>query len=359
MTFSEILSQENAVHHLQTMLKTGRIPPALLFHGPAGCGKYAAALSFAAALNCTKIPYAGPEQKKKAHAAAPDDLFAAAFQPKPEDEAKEISAPEKLDVPPWESCGKCLSCIQLKNGVHPDIIITGLSDQAAKTGKESGNLKVDTMREMLKKVYQRSFISPHKVFIVRDAEKLLPEAQNSLLKTLEAPPDGTIICLLSSDKNALLPTILSRSTEVTFSPLSAEALKILLEREGISPENASFLAQAGQGSLDKARNIKLFMDRAENSKKSSDSLYSFTAMLSKESHKAREETNALLDLMIYRLRTIWKNSPGKQRAYARLLRDMLELRSFTNRNVSSSRILQAALLGAESAGIKLEQLLGE
>lgn len=358
MTFAEILSQENAVHHLQTMLRTGRIPPALLFHGPAGCGKYAAALAFAAALNCTRTPYTGPERKKTAQAAEPGDLFTAMFQPEPECETKESPVPEKIDVPLWESCGKCLSCIQLKNGVHPDIIITGLNDQTMKTGKESGNLKVDTMREMLKKVYQHSFISPHKVFIIRDAEKLVPEAQNSLLKTLEAPPDGTIICLLSSDKNALLPTILSRSTEVRFSPLSTEAMGILLEREGIPPETARFLAQAGQGSLDKARNIKLFRERAENAK-STDNVYRFTTTLSIEPYKAREETNALLDLMIYRIRTIWKNSPERQITYARLLRDILELRSFTNRNISSKGILQAALIGAESAGIKSEQLLGE
>lgn len=358
MNFSEILSQKSATHHLQSMLKTGRIPPALIFLGPAGCGKYPAAIAFSAALNCTKIPYI-EKAKKKTLPKISDDLFSSIEEPEQHELPEEENIPEKLNIPPWESCGKCLSCIQIKNNAHPDIIITGLEDQLEKTGKESANLKIDTMREMIKKAYQKPFISPHKVFIVRDAEKLLPEAQNSLLKTLEDPPEGTIICLLASDKNSLLPTILSRAAIVKFSPLSEEAMKILLKKEGFPSDDLEFFSKNSLGSLDKARKIKIFRDRSRMLNNDRSRIFQFASMLPKDSHKAREETNAFLELMAYRQREIWKNTPGKQHSYAKLIKEVMELRSLTRRNVSSSRILEAALLSCEEAGITIDQLLGE
>lgn len=361
MNLSEILSQPKAIRHLKSMLTTGRIPPAMLFCGPAGCGKFPAAMAFAAALNCTGIPHV-PEQAKpkKNHSAAPNDLFSMFGEAPEETEepASEPAVPEKIIVPPGESCGKCLSCIQIEKGIHPDITVTGMNEQFEKTGKEAGSIKVDTMREMLKKVYQRPLISPHKVFIVKDAEKLMPEAQNAILKTLEAPPEGTIIILLSADKNALLPTILSRAAEVNFQPLSAETLKILLEKEGITGQEADFLSRSSQGSLDKARNIKLFAERASKLPPGEKTnAFRFVSMLSKDSHKAREEANAMLELMVLRQREIWKDSPSAQNKYATLIKNTLELRAMTNRNVSTSRILLAALLASENAGISLQDIL--
>lgn len=355
MKFSEILSQKKAIWHLQNMLRTRRIPPALLFTGVAGCGKFPAALAFAAALNCSHKAYV--EKKQKPLVLSDGDLFAAL----PKKEIKEPEKPEKeiiIDTSTDESCGQCLSCLQLKNGVHPDIVITGIQDQAEKTGKDSANLKIDAMRDMLKKVYQRAFISPYKVFIVRDAEKLVPEAQNSLLKTLEAPPEGTFIILISSDKNSLLPTILSRVTEVKFSPLSLESMQILLKKEGYDEKEAALFAKFGAGSLDKARSVKLFKERI-SSAMGKNAAFRVVASLPKESHKAREEVNAMLELMLWREREIWKNSPQKQNLYASIIKDTLEWRSMTNRNVSTARILQAALLAGDAAGLTIEQLFGE
>ena len=357
MTLSQILSQEKATEHLRNMLITGRIPPALLFCGPGGCGKFPAALAFAAALDCTRIPHIGKRPKPAPRPPA-DDLFSVLAAPASEEALSEELSAEKLDIPVGESCGKCLSCLQIEKGVHPDITITGVSEQAEKTGKETANLKVDTMRDMLKKVYQRALISPYKVFIVRDAEKLMPEAQNAILKTLEDPPEGTVLILLCSDRNALLPTILSRAAEVDFKPLSHEAMKILLEKEGISGKESDFLAKAGQGSLDKARYIKLFTERASKLVEGDKTnIFRFVSMLSRDSHKAREETNYMLDLMIYRQREIWKNSPESQEKLAQLIKSTMELRAMTNRNVSSSRILTAALLASQTAGISIEDIL--
>lgn len=365
MTLSEILSQDKAIRHLKSMLATERIPPSLLFCGPAGCGKFPTAMAFAAALNCTRIPYSPDEQKPKKQQSRPpeDDLFSMfGGDNSPAEEEKQVEEEKKetlLDVPLGEACGKCLSCIQMANGAHPDITITGVEDQNLKTGKESGSLKVDTMREMLKKAYQKSFLSPYKVFIVRDAEKLLPEAQNAILKTLEAPPEGTIIILICSDRNALLPTILSRTATVDFGPLSKEAMTRLLAKEDITGKTAEFLAKASQGSLDKARNIKIFIERAARLPYGDrTNALRFAAMLpTKESHKAREETNAMLELMISREREIWRDTPERQSEYAKLINDTIHLRSLTNRNVSSQRILEAALLASETAGISIERLL--
>ena len=75
------------------------------------------------------------------------------------------------------------------------------------------------------------------------------------------------------------------------------------------------------------------------------------------SHKAREEVNSMLELMILRQREIWKNSPSMQSRYSKLIKETMELRSMTNRNVSSSRILLAALLAGENAGIGIKDIL--
>ena len=79
----------------------------------------------------------------------------------------------------------------------------------------------------------------------------------------------------------------------------------------------------------------------------------------KESFKAREEVNVILELLITSLRDIWAKTPGKESVYAKLLEEIMQLRSMTNRNVSSERILESALLSCQSQGITLDKIFGE
>jgi DNA polymerase III delta prime subunit len=116
---------------------------------------------------------------------------------------------------------------------HPDVHIY------LPEGK-SGMHSIDNMRQFIDEMPLPPFVAPVKVFIIDEAERMLPTSSNALLKTCEEPPPDTCIILLSSEPEALLPTILSRCRKVIFTttrPLSEQqALIDLLSRQKSYPE---------------------------------------------------------------------------------------------------------------------------
>jgi len=355
MSFSQILGQDRTVKRLRSLVETGRVPPAMIFHGPAGVGKFLAAFEFAKAVNCSHTEH----REKPAAPPPPDenDLFAAAAPaPAPEPEA----APAKTHSDRSDSCGMCLSCLQAASGAHPDIRVVDSAFQAALLGEEeSANLKIDTMREVTRWAQQKPLLSPWKVFIVRDAEALMPAAQNALLKTLEEPPAGTLVILTVSRRTSLLPTILSRCCAIEFGPLPREVLKGIMEAGGADPASASALAALGAGSLEGAAEAAAFMKRISALRPGDPArAFKFAAGLPRDSHKAREEVKTLLDLLLARGRAAWRSAEGQPKArLTALLRRTLELRRMADRNVSYMLLLETALLESERAGIKLEDLV--
>jgi len=355
MSFSRILGQDKTVRRLRALVGSGRVPPAMIFHGAPGVGKFLAALEFAKALNCSHIPHR--EKPVPPAAPDPDDLFAAAAPaPAPEPEPEPVK--EHTDLS--DSCGACLSCLQAASGAHPDIRIVDTEMQAAFLDEdESANLKIDTMREMTRWAQQKAMLSPWKVFIVRDAEAMVTNAQNAILKTLEEPPPGTVVILTVSRKTALLSTILSRSCMIEFGLLPRQAAAAILAAQGAEPSEAAALAALGGGSLEKAAETGAFHKRI-SALRPGDPFrsFKFTAGLPRDSHKAREEVKTLLDLLLARAREDWRGAegPAKDRLTA-LLRRTLELRRMADRNVSYQLLLETALLEGERAGLKLEDLV--
>lgn len=355
MSFNNILGQDKTIKRLRALIVSGRVPPAMIFHGAPGTGKFLAALEFAKALNCSHLPH---REKPPAPAAPdPDDLFAAAAPapaPAPEPE------PAKPHTDLSDSCGACLSCLQAASGAHPDIRIVDTEMQAALLDEdESANLKIDTLREMTRWAQQKPMLSAWKVFIVRDAEAMVTGAQNAILKTLEEPPPGTVVILTVSRKTSLLSTILSRSCMIEFGPLPQQAARSILEARGTAPEEAAALAALGGGSLEKAAEAGAFLKRVSSLRPGDPSkAFKFAAGLPRDSHKAREEVKTLLDLLLARARGEWRaaEGPAKDRLTA-LLRRTLDLRRMADRNVSYALLLETALLEGERAGIRLEDLV--
>ena len=76
MPFLNILGQERTIRHLRSLAETGRVPPAMIFHGMPGVGKFPAALEFAAALNCTHIPFVEAAPAASVSEDSMDDHFA-------------------------------------------------------------------------------------------------------------------------------------------------------------------------------------------------------------------------------------------------------------------------------------------
>jgi DNA polymerase-3 subunit delta' len=76
------------------------------------------------------------------------------------------------------------------------------------------------------------------------------EASNALLKTLEEPPEKSMIILISSNPSKLLPTILSRVKKIRFKPLKKEEITLILTQKGVDEEKAKKLASLSEGSLE-------------------------------------------------------------------------------------------------------------
>ncbi len=119
-------------------------------------------------------------------------------------------------------CNSCKSCIEFDTYNNPDFSIIE---------PEASSIKIDKIREFTKKVYEKPVVSSRKVYIINDSNYMTKEAQNSLLKTLEEPPEYVTIILITSNENIFLPTIKSRCTKILFNKLTDEELKKVLQKE--------------------------------------------------------------------------------------------------------------------------------
>lgn len=110
------------------------------------------------------------------------------------------------ETPP---CGECKHCRKAEKGVHPDVITV-----APEPGKD---LTVEQIRSLRQDAYIRPNEGKRKVYIVENAQKMNPNAQNAFLKVLEDGPAYAAFLLLSPTPAALLPTIRSRCETVAVS----------------------------------------------------------------------------------------------------------------------------------------------
>ena len=130
-------------------------------------------------------------------------------------------------------------------GNHPDF------HQYYPEGK-IGMHSIDTMRRFKQEVYLPPYESRRQIFVIHEADRMLPYSANALLKSFEEPPQNTIIILLSSSPSSFLPTVLSRCRKIFFHPLSREQIAHLLEQRGMDPDKALSIAGSSQGSIKRA-----------------------------------------------------------------------------------------------------------
>ncbi len=94
------------------------------------------------------------------------------------------------------------------------------------------------------------------MYIITEANRMNLEAANCLLKTLEEPPAGSVLVLLTSHLDALLPTIRSRCQIISFQPLPIpELVEVLTDRFSLSDDHASSIATLSQGAIGKALSL--------------------------------------------------------------------------------------------------------
>ncbi len=135
-------------------------------------------------------------------------------------------------------CGKCKSCQKALNESHPDIIIY---DPEANNEKM---FKVGAIRDIRSDVHIMPNEAKHKVYILKNVDKMNIQAQNAFLKTLEEPPSYARFILLCESRSPLLETILSRVT--SFSLLKEDnqpANDYDIKADNLANELATALAQ--------------------------------------------------------------------------------------------------------------------
>jgi DNA polymerase-3 subunit delta' len=174
--FAGITGQDEAVALLGRTLATGRVAHAYAFVGPPGSGRKRTALAFARAL---VAPGGGPAAER------------------------------------------------VERGVHPDV---RLFEPTPPEDKPKGPLalRIGDVRALERLAALRPVEAPTKVFIVDEAERMTLATPQAFLKTLEEPPDRTVIVLILSQLRALPATVLSRCQVVRFRPRQAEGTVALL-----------------------------------------------------------------------------------------------------------------------------------
>ena len=170
---------------------------AWLFTGPPGSGRSNTALAFAAALLC-----------------------------------------------PHSGCNNCIDCTTALRGVHADV-------ELVRT--EGLSIKIDEVRDLITRSSWAPSVAQYRVVVIEDADRLTESAANALLKAIEEPGLRTIWLLCAPTLSDVLPTIRSRTRNLTLRTPSIAAVTKLLVSEAISPQAAELAARASQGHIGRAR----------------------------------------------------------------------------------------------------------
>ena len=146
-----------------------------------------------------------------------------------------------------QACGDCRSCHLIRGGSHPDLFPI----EPEESGKQ---IKVDEVRRLIDFIHLKSQYGRYKISVITPADAMNRSAANSLLKTLEEPPEQSLLILLSHRPNLLPITVRSRCQQIKFTPAyDEETLRWVdqyLTPDMAPDENAKhLLTQAGGAPL--------------------------------------------------------------------------------------------------------------
>ena len=141
-------------------------------------------------------------------------------------------------------CGRCAACRRVLDGNEPDVITLFADD-----GKQIG---VDRVREVIQKTSQHAFGDGWRVVLIEPVEKMTPQAQNALLKSLEEPLARVVFLLMTHELTATLGTIASRCVRVKLSPWPDERLREALLEAGYPPERVTDVLPRSAGNIGQA-----------------------------------------------------------------------------------------------------------
>ena len=209
----------------------------LLFTGVEGVGKKSLILYFIQLLFCDRSLFA-QSGAQEAEISLFGDLMPAAVAPTP------------TEIVP---CGECKSCVRAKADQWLDLF--WYEPEMNEEGTRLGTHKIEPFRELKSKLGLGPSEEPFKVVVIAEADRMTPQAANSILKMLEEPPQNWMFLLTASDSSRLLPTILSRCNEIKLTPLSPDQIFAILKSsrgQDYSAAREAIAARAAMGSLTRA-----------------------------------------------------------------------------------------------------------
>lgn len=232
--FRSVRGHAAAIELLRRAVAADRVASVYLFAGPQGVGKDRVALALTQVLNCG------------------------------------------ARLPDGDACGECAPCRKIASGAHPDLLVLQrdrrepLKEAEAERDRHKRredipeselrqNLTVEQVEEVLARMPFRPHEGGSRVVVVREAERLLPQAANKLLKTLEEPPRDTHFVLVTHRPSALLTTIRSRCQTVRFGLLDPSDVTSVLA----SLEVDASIAPLGDGSVGRALAFRDVEERAK------------------------------------------------------------------------------------------------
>lgn len=144
---------------------------------------------------------------------------------------------------------------KISQGSHPNVLtVTRQFDE--KKGKYNAEIKVDDIAPFFAFLQQTTINHQHRFVVIDEADRMNRSVQNRILKTLEEPPVQTTIFLLAENKQALLPTILSRCQIHTLSPLTFEETRQHLDHHHtIDANDVMIYAALAEGALGQGLNL--------------------------------------------------------------------------------------------------------
>ena len=201
--FTDIVGQEQLKEHLQNAIATNKVSHAYIINGERSAGKEFIARVFSMTLQC-----------------------------------------EKQETEP---CGECHSCKQALGNNQPDIIYI--------SHEKPNTIGVEDIRSQVNAdIGIKPYSSPRKIYIINEGEKMTPQAQNALLKTLEEPPEYAVILILTMNVDALLPTVLSRCVVLNMKPVPDVLVKkYLMEQLAVPDYKANICVAFARGNIGKAK----------------------------------------------------------------------------------------------------------
>ncbi|MGD9935631.1 MAG: ATP-binding protein, partial [Dehalococcoidia bacterium] len=223
-----VIGHDAILRELRTFVKAEQPPHALLLAGPESTGRMALAREYAKLLNCERM-----------HGSGPQGGFDLGIQ----------------EERPETACGECRACRLIEEGTHPDVIVMSPGDSLCRprpgethaSHPQSRDIRICQVRGAIELVSRFPYEGRFRVVILEPADRITPDAANTMLKTLEEPPTQSVFVLLSAAPENLLETVVSRCRRIDVRTVATWIIEAGLVAHGYESAIAKGAAAAARG----------------------------------------------------------------------------------------------------------------